>query len=808
MDWTPTEEGLSQLLQLIKESVSPNNEVHSMIQQKLDSFNKIPDYPNYLVYILIQLIQEDASIRAVAGLLLKNTVRMYFANIPREVLAYVKSFLIKGIGDPDIMVRGIVGNVITTIVTRGGLTEWPQILVNLMELLDSQDYNTVEGAFGALQKICEDSARDLDQEIEGTRPLNYMIPKMITFFDSPHVKLRIYAISSVNQFILMRSESLFVNIDPFVAALFKRATDQNSEVLRKNVCQALVMLLEVRPDKLLPEITNVVDYMLFSTQDNDEQVALEACEFWLAFAEQEELRNHLRPFLPKIVPVLLKGMIYSDMDILTLGGDEDDTNVPDSEQDIKPRFHRSKLHGFERIETNGEEAPRTIIPSRMEASRMWDFSVRSWCMEGVEPHLPNLIPYLIQTLSDPKPLVRSITCWTLGRYSSWCVNPPNPLEDRPKYFEPLLDGLLNRVLDNNKRVQEAACSAFATLEEEAGELELLVPYLDPILRNLVFAFNKYQHKNLLILYDAIGTLADSVNGALNKPEFIDILMPPLIEKWHSLKNDDRDLFPLLECLSSVTTALGLGFQPFADPVFDRCVKLIHTTILQFQAHQQNPSLDIPDKDFMIVALDLLSGLTQGLGSSIEVLVVKSNPPLLPLLNACLNDPVAEVRQSAYALLGDLSIACFSLVKPYFNQFMGDLITQVDPNIEHVSVCNNAAWAAENAGITIGRLGLVCPQLVAPHLDVFSEAWCKALRSIRDNEEKDTAFRGLCEMIHVNPNGIAKSFMFFCDAVVQWQEPPPTLNEVFHKILTGFKQMMGPNWEEYTNRFPPYIRQRL
>lgn len=29
---------------------------------------------------------------------------------------------------------------------------------------------------------------------------------------------------------------------------------------------------------------------------------------------------------------------------------------------------------------------------------------------------------------------------------------------------------------------------------------------------------------------------------------------------------------------------------------------------------------------------------------------------------------------------------------------------------------------ENAGITIGRLGLVCPQLVAPHLDVFSEAW--------------------------------------------------------------------------------------
>ena len=65
------------------------------------------------------------------------------------------------------------------------------------------------------------------------------------------------------------------------------------------------------------------------------------------------------------------------------------------------------------------------------------------------------------------------------------------------------------------RPQEAACSAFATLEEDA--LLLLVPYLEPILRNLVFAFGKYQAKNLLILYDAIGTLADSVGAELNKP---------------------------------------------------------------------------------------------------------------------------------------------------------------------------------------------------------------------------------------------------------------------------------------------------
>ena len=103
------------------------------------------------------------------------------------------------------------------------------------------------------------------------------------------------------------------------------------------------------------------------------------------------------------------------------------------------------------------------------------------------------------------------------------------------------------VLDNNKRVQEAGCSAFATLEEDAGPE--LAPYLEPVLRNLVLAFDKYQHKNMLILYDAVGTLADAVGRALQNPVYVDILMPPLTGRWSKLKDDDEDLIPLLEVCS-------------------------------------------------------------------------------------------------------------------------------------------------------------------------------------------------------------------------------------------------------------------
>jgi hypothetical protein len=62
---------------------------------------------------------------------------------------------------------------------------------------------------------------------------------------------------------------------------------------------------------------------------------------------------------------------------------------------------------------------------------------------------------------------------------------------------------------------------------------------------------------------------------------------------------------------------------------------------------------------------------------------------------------------------------------------------------------------ENVAITIGRLGLICPTMVAPHLENFVQPWLTALTPIRDNDEKSSAFSGLCEMIKINPQGAAK-----------------------------------------------------
>ena len=65
------------------------------------------------------------------------------------------------------------------------------------------------------------------------------------------------------------------NMDLFLENLFVLADDTDLEV-RKNVCKALVMLLEVKIDKLMPHMNAIIQYMLLRTQDEDETVALEA----------------------------------------------------------------------------------------------------------------------------------------------------------------------------------------------------------------------------------------------------------------------------------------------------------------------------------------------------------------------------------------------------------------------------------------------------------------------------------------------------------------------------------------------------
>ena len=113
--------------------------------------------------------------------------------------------------------------------------------------------------------------------------------------------------------------------------------------MRKELCHSLCILLDVRIEAIQPFMRQIIEFMLAATKDEDEVVSLEASEFWSIYCGcQGANLELLQEYVGVLVPMLLEGMIYSDMDIMLIACDDDDEDVPDRPEDIKPRFHVSK----------------------------------------------------------------------------------------------------------------------------------------------------------------------------------------------------------------------------------------------------------------------------------------------------------------------------------------------------------------------------------------------------------------------------------------------------------------------------------
>lgn len=883
---------MQQICYLLSEYQKPGTN-QSQILAQLDECKNIPDFNNYLAFILSQGDTLPVEVRQSAGLLLKNNLKQQYQALPEEYRHYVKLSLLHCIRNPSKALRQTVGTSIAVIVGLGTLKTWPELVPACVQGLEGSDINALEGSLDALYKICEDVPKQLDEEVPGLQevPSKVLIPRLLHLFSSLHVEAKCLAIGVANLLAGANPESLAPSLDSYVAGLFASAHDTHSGV-RKAVCTGLVQMLHLQPERLAPHMDQIIEYMLESTQDGDEGVALESCEFWTAFCEAQVEPGVLRPFLGRLVPVLLKNMVYDEYDeeVQDAEAAEDADHGDEKDQEIKPFIRRNAAHGEEEEDDDADEVSRwnmrkcsaagldvlstvfqeemlpivtPIVQQRLqeedwrarESAILALGAIAEGCVMGLIPYLPQLVSMLLPRLEDPRPLVRSISCWALSRYAQWiverCSDPQQDINAAQLQLDEVLQGLLRHVLDHNKHVQEAACSALATLEEQSTP-EQLVARLKVILETLAKACATYGRKNLRILYDAISTLAELVGEHLADPNLLRVYMPPLIAKWQSLADSDRDLLPLLECFTAIAPAIGHAFEEFAKPMFDRCISIVTQQLAgQAAAAAGQPTEAEPEREFIICSLDVIAGMAEGLGSSIESLVGQSH--LRQLLLQCCQDTSPDVRQSAFALVGDLSRVCAPHLQPVMKQLLALAIQNMESHcisLHNMSACNNACWSMgelavqcspeqlqpfaapiverlmpilaapmtqmprsilENSAITLGRVAWICPEGIAPHLGHFVGPWCAALRHIRDDVEKGHAFLGLCRLLRLNPQGALPHFSVLCEAFTSWRRFVDNgLHNEMGQVMQLYKQSLAAagQWDAATGSLPPPIKEKL
>ena len=775
---------------------------------------------------------------------------------------------------------------------QGGFDEWPELLPTLGGMLESQAAQEQVGALRVLAMLCE----DLQDRFQETH-LEALVPRLLAFFKSPHARVRRFALECLAPFTARPTRVFMSHSATYLEGLFHLAGDGDAAV-RKKVAHAFNVLMERSSEVIEPHFPRVVEVILTACDDADEDVAMEACDFWNTVCSAQAARS-LETYLPRIVPTLVRHLVYSADELAAIEAEGDDPAEAERQQDLKRTNlkggHRGKGAGGKGGESDDEDEDESdsddgdfdddnhtawslrkcagvaldllshvfqndILPHLLplldtplnnptkwehrEAAILAIGAVAEGGYRGMRQYLPDMIPFLVTFIgAEHPPLVRSIACWAVGRYSAWIVRQRDSAD---KFLQPVLAAMLTAMVDmRSKRVQEAACAAFTVLEEDAGPA--LSPFLPDIVNQFVAALEMYQTNNTLLLLDTIATLAHTLKDDINNEAVVNRLLPAILNRFEQSTASDPLMVPLMEALTPLCVSLGPtgGMEPFARRVFDGSLRLIEMRLTEDRLAKER-DLDPPDMDIVFYALDLLAGLCEGLGTSFESLFT-SAPQLWHMLIYCMKDPTPDVRQSAYGLVGELSKAAFAHLAPHVGDLMTELDSAIEPKSDYPLVTNNAVWASaeiafrlgpggaatyaprllshvsdilkttrqsstliETTCIAVGRLAMVEPAIVAQAVRElgFFEHWAMGAKLVRQKGDLEMTLFSLCRIMEAEPERCVPGFSAFCLTIGSYSKPSRELHEAIYKILHGFKPAFGAGWADYIAKFPDHLRQKL
>eukprot|EP01055_Gregarina_sp_Pseudo9_P004445 Gregarina_sp_Pseudo_9__4444@NODE_45_length_5109_cov_42_945957_g42_i0_p1_GENE_NODE_45_length_5109_cov_42_945957_g42_i0NODE_45_length_5109_cov_42_945957_g42_i0_p1_ORF_typecomplete_len954_score205_07HEAT_EZ/PF13513_6/2_3e02HEAT_EZ/PF13513_6/1_9e03HEAT_EZ/PF13513_6/1_2e12HEAT_EZ/PF13513_6/1_1HEAT_EZ/PF13513_6/0_088HEAT_EZ/PF13513_6/5_7e07HEAT_EZ/PF13513_6/2_3Vac14_Fab1_bd/PF12755_7/4_9e03Vac14_Fab1_bd/PF12755_7/0_21Vac14_Fab1_bd/PF12755_7/8_2e03Vac14_Fab1_bd/PF12755_7/2_3e02Vac14_Fab1_bd/PF12755_7/4 len=841
-------------------------------------------------------------------------------------LEFVRGNSLKALYDDSIDIRRTAGTIITTIITEYGCDSYPDALTLITQLIEQrQDPAKALTALDTFKKIAEDTLKAIvEEEVEDgqayrnrTQPhrfiqisVSHFIPLILKLCDSEiESELRKQALAILEVYnerhAFAYREFAHNFFDEFWNVLGRMALEPTPGI-RLIVLRAMLTVYEYKCDAILANAGPVLDLMLTSSDDPNYDVRMEALAFWPELLKDSSAHSIIEKYLPKLIPILIHNVVYTQMDYQHLDPaqlQEDNAAVPDEIQTIAPRFHQSRGGGDLDEDDDDDEPGETksawgdtwtvrkaaalsldalslsfrgkilplclsLIESRL-GSPQWEIresgvlalgAISKGCLKELDQYIPNVLNMLIELSNDSKPLLRSISSWCLQRFAAWfCMD-----DHKDAYLGPVVAALLARMLDRNKCVQEAAVSAFAALEEVA--LGLMVPFLPEIFETFGRAFELYQAKNMLILYDAIRTLAEAVGPALveaHPSHYSQLFLNPLFMRWNQLTpNDHYQASALCDCMGYVAQAVGTQILPMAPVITRKCIELISVNL------DENINLPLPERpgtDVSESCLDLLSFLVETLKEAYKPIVIKFN--FVPLVVDALTKPELVVntnlKQSALALIGDVCVCCCELLQPHLTTLIPALAASLSAT--QWAVCSNASWALgqvveqvnpavmepygqyvcqqlasiivsdfknpslrQNACITFGRFAGACPHTTAPVLlDVVGD-WCKVMSRYQTDVEKIKSFKGLCAALTMNPAvGVARALpLLECATSFVYEEPTaptppgapsrtmrqlrvtPEIEQVLKDMIAWLRGLTGEQWPVVVQELNPTAQQHL
>jgi hypothetical protein len=590
------------------------------------------------------------------------------------------------------------------------------------------------------------------------------------------------------------------------------------------VAEGICALSECRKD-LVKKHFQECAVMILGFMEDEKGAA--GCSFWMEFIEDVVM---IRPYLERILFIVLKNLKLTDADIMNMLPENDDFRFEKEEGEKNWSKRREsallldnlsqKFGGlcFLTLQTSIQEMILSSDWILVESGLLALGALAPGSGEVLVSTLPNFLPYLMELTRHQEKLVAAMAYWTISRFTDGIAG----MNVLTNYVSIIMQG----VQQTHPIVQQAACTAFCVLITRIPE-EIL-PNIEFILEIFSKSLKIYKGKSMINLLDAIGSIADVQGAALQDEIYVNSLFMPVYSLFTSTKSNDRLIWTVTECLCSILLAIGEYLLPFMASLLSRSCEIILI------------GLDSSERQFAVKGLEL-SGVV------IENSFDLDYSPLLPLVLRALDVQDVSVRQYASATVGDLLYKKVPdlqrITTPLMNKLFNCLTIYDNGEDNSYSLaCNNAACALSELGLSypeamyphvkevlkvlsdcahktnllqvkcnlvcsIGKLGNVNPVALAENLQSVLFTWCEHIGFNQDPNDKYLSFKGMLNAVYVNIRALDNTFQFLAEALVKYRDMPDEIRSLAKNLFFTLKGFVGDErWENYVGAF--IFRQEL
>lgn len=577
MSLTPEVAGvLSQLLQAL---MATENSVRLAAERLLESEWRNPDRVAVLLLFLAQTAAQgpDDVTRAFAAVLFRRTAirtPKQLASIADRTIGVVddavkteiRQILLGAFVAPQApSVRRKIADAVSEVAKETGA--WPALIPAVLQAAQNGDALVRESAFRVLAAAPEIIEQPLVSQV---------LPVFSQGFSDANDDVRIGACSAFVAFFRELPKGIWQHLAPLLPSLLNSLpmflqggqTEALAEVL-----QALIDLVELAPKMFKDMFPTIIEFCSTICKDSELDAAprLAALELLTTFAE-------VSPLMCKNTPGYTLAMVLINLSMLTeVSHDDDDAaewNNDDNSEDYddEPEYDAAR-QSLDRVALklggHALAAPLFQYLPDMTRSDNWRevFAAlmalslaAEGCCDVLATEIPKLLDMVLPTLSHPHARVQYACCNALGQMSTDFAD----IIQRTS-GDRILPALISKLTSKSvPRVQAHAAAALVNFSEAATK-EVLEPYLDDLLNNLLGLLSspkRYVQEQVLT---TIAIIADAAEKKFIK--YHSTLLPMLLGFLRSdLGPENRMLTgKCIECSTLIAVAVGKdNFAPHSQ----------------------------------------------------------------------------------------------------------------------------------------------------------------------------------------------------------------------------------------------------